>query len=204
MQRKNTIQTNKQIKKINALRTNYRKEKRKISQSLQSGAGADTVYTPSLWYYPLLQFLDDPETPRRSTSNFDDPQDQNEEHEIGLEGLDEDSAPPTPEMKDTFLRKEDTPATKTSHRNLARPTKRSTDKCDSVLGAIEDHFKKPKPAEDRYDVLGKHAAEKMRAVQDNIQRILAEKIISDALFMAEMGQLTMTHSIQQPSPTYSR
>ena len=131
-------------------------------------------------------------------------QDQNEEHEIGMEGFDEDSAPPTPGMEDTFLRKEDTPATKTSHRNLARPTKRSTDKCDSVLGAIEEHFKKPKPAEDRYDVLGKHVAVKMRAVQDNIQRILAEKIISDALFMAEMGQLTMTHSIQQPSPTYSR
>ena len=121
-----------------------------------------------------------------------------------MEGLHEDSAPPTPGTEDTVLRKEDTPVMKTSHRNLARPTKRSKDKCDSVLDAIEGHFKKPKSEEDRFDVLGKHVAIKMRAVQDNIQRILAEKIISDALFMAEMGQLTMSHSIQQSSPTYSR
>jgi len=37
---------------------------------------------------------------------------------------------------------------------------------------------------------------KIRDISNNTQRLLAEKIINDALFMAEMGQLTMSHSIR--------
>lgn len=37
-----------------------------------SGASADDVYTPVLWYYDLLLFLKDQETPRSSRSNVDE------------------------------------------------------------------------------------------------------------------------------------
>jgi patatin-like phospholipase/acyl hydrolase len=65
-----------------------------------------------------------------------------------------------------------------------------------LLETIEQHFKKPKPKEDRHDVFDKNVALKMRDMSNNTQRLLAERIINDALFMAEMGQLAMSHSIR--------
>lgn len=49
--------------------------------------------------------------------------------------------------------------------------------------------------EDQYDVFGKTVAAKLRdiALKDNTQRLMAEKIVNDALFLAEMGQLTLAH-----------
>jgi len=43
--------------------------------------------------------------------------------------------------------------------------------------------------------MGKHVALKMKDIKDNNQKLFAEKIINEALFMAETGQLTMLHSI---------
>ncbi|KAB0804497.1 hypothetical protein PPYR_01467 [Photinus pyralis] len=61
-------------KKINSLRSSYRKEKKKVADSLKSGAGTEEVYSPTLWYYDLFKFLDDQETPRAPVSNFEDAQ----------------------------------------------------------------------------------------------------------------------------------
>lgn len=50
-------------KKINALRTNYRKEVKKIITSRRSGCGEDEVYTPTSWVFHALQFLGNSEVP---------------------------------------------------------------------------------------------------------------------------------------------
>lgn len=61
------------VKKLNGLRTNYRKEKKKVEESTRSGAGTNDIYVPTLWYYDLLKFLDDDQgTPRGSRSNIDE------------------------------------------------------------------------------------------------------------------------------------
>jgi hypothetical protein len=90
----------------------------------------------------------------------------------------------------------------------ARPSKRSaSDKCDSVLQTIEDNFKRPKLKDDRYDIFGKNVSMKLRDLMNTTQRLLPEKIINEALFMAEMGQLTLSHCINASStfnsPQYS-
>lgn len=59
------------VKKINNLRSSVRKEKKKYDSSLKSGASADDVYRPKLWYYDMMSFLSDQDTPRESTSNLD-------------------------------------------------------------------------------------------------------------------------------------
>ncbi|PIO11432.1 hypothetical protein AB205_0101990 [Aquarana catesbeiana] len=46
-------------KKIGILRNMYRREHNKIQTSLRSGASADDVYVPRLWYFDKLRFLDD-------------------------------------------------------------------------------------------------------------------------------------------------
>ncbi|CAJ0956632.1 unnamed protein product, partial [Ranitomeya imitator] len=50
-------------KKIQALRTVYKKEVNKVEKSVNSGAGTDDVYVPKLWYYDLLAFTRDQEIP---------------------------------------------------------------------------------------------------------------------------------------------
>ncbi|KAL4149133.1 hypothetical protein QTP88_003142 [Uroleucon formosanum] len=50
-------------KKINSLRTNYRKELKKLKASYKSESGTDDIYVPPLWYYNELNFLQDQEVP---------------------------------------------------------------------------------------------------------------------------------------------
>ncbi|PIO12040.1 hypothetical protein AB205_0069500 [Aquarana catesbeiana] len=56
--------------KIGILRNMYRREHKKIQDSLKSGAAADKVYVPKLWYYPKLRFLDDQTEARQSLSTL--------------------------------------------------------------------------------------------------------------------------------------
>lgn len=53
------------IKKINSLRTCFRKELKKYNNSLKSGSGTEEIQKPNLWYFDLLLFLSDQETPRQ-------------------------------------------------------------------------------------------------------------------------------------------
>jgi len=62
------------VKKINSLRSNIRKEKKKYEESLKSGASADDVYKPTLWYYNLFDFLGNQDIPQSSYANLIDKQ----------------------------------------------------------------------------------------------------------------------------------
>ncbi|KAE9525968.1 hypothetical protein AGLY_013910 [Aphis glycines] len=57
--------------KINSLRTSYRRELKKVKSSQKSGAGADDIYEPSLWYYYEIDFLRDQDTQLQGTSTLD-------------------------------------------------------------------------------------------------------------------------------------
>jgi hypothetical protein len=48
-------------KKINSLRTVYKKELAKINKSIKSGGGENNIYKPTLWYFDILDFLNDQE-----------------------------------------------------------------------------------------------------------------------------------------------
>ncbi|XP_077105048.1 uncharacterized protein LOC143759239 [Ranitomeya variabilis] len=54
-------------KKIQALRTVWRKELNKVLKSSKSGSSTEEVYVPKLWYFDYLNFLRDQEVPRSST-----------------------------------------------------------------------------------------------------------------------------------------
>lgn len=60
------------IKKINNLRSNFRKEKKKFDASKKSGAATDDLYKTTLWYYNLFDFLGDQDTTSTSVSNLHD------------------------------------------------------------------------------------------------------------------------------------
>lgn len=45
------------VKRFNSLRTNFRKELNRIKNSEKSGAGADDIIEPTLWYFDEMKFL---------------------------------------------------------------------------------------------------------------------------------------------------
>lgn len=64
-------------KKFNSLRTNFRKELKKIKDSRKSGAGTEDLYESTLWYFDAMSFLVDQETPSESITTIDS------EHRVG-------------------------------------------------------------------------------------------------------------------------
>nr|CAH7740073.1 unnamed protein product [Callosobruchus chinensis] len=59
------------VKKINNMRSSYRKELKKIRESRRTGSSGE-IYASSLWYFHLLDFLYDQEVPRKSHSNMEE------------------------------------------------------------------------------------------------------------------------------------
>lgn len=59
-------------KKIQSLRGSFRKELKKVEKSKRSGNSSDETYIPSLWYYDLLRFTIEHETPTDSFDNIAD------------------------------------------------------------------------------------------------------------------------------------
>ncbi|PIO33190.1 hypothetical protein AB205_0042520 [Aquarana catesbeiana] len=60
-------------KKIGSLRSTHRKELQKVQKSLRSGAAAEDMYAPSLWYYNRMHFLEDQIEARESLSPLQAP-----------------------------------------------------------------------------------------------------------------------------------
>ncbi|XP_073450100.1 uncharacterized protein [Aquarana catesbeiana] len=56
--------------KIGGLRSTYLRERKKVQDSQRSGAAADEVYVPRLWYYDRLRFLSDQTEVRESLSTL--------------------------------------------------------------------------------------------------------------------------------------
>jgi len=63
------------VKKINNLRSAFRKKHKKVIKPQVSGAGAEKMYAPRLWYYNQLLFLCDQEAQHSSTSSMQEEED---------------------------------------------------------------------------------------------------------------------------------
>lgn len=74
---------------------------------------------------------------------------------------------------------------------------------NDVLLSVRDHFNKPSHQDDRYDLLGKSIAMRIRSLEKR-QRLIVEKRINDLLFEAEMGILpTSSYSSEYLSSSSS-
>ncbi|KAJ8943799.1 hypothetical protein NQ318_012444 [Aromia moschata] len=179
-------------KKINSLRTVYKKEVAKVIASTKSGTGEDDIYKPSLWYFDKLEFLNDPEKVRPSTSTIDDEtsQDTGQERESfdGESDVDLPTAPSTPAPSTSSNLTESVNLNTTYSRtpNRKRKVPRAEDKTDAVMMKIGEKLQSLQ--EDSFDRFGKHVADRLRAVAGD-QVKFAMKLIGDVLFEAEMVSL---------------
>lgn len=67
--------------KIESLKQSFRREYRKVKDSMKSGASEDSVYRPKLWYYEILSFIADHEVHNPSESNLDEVGEENSHNE---------------------------------------------------------------------------------------------------------------------------
>jgi hypothetical protein len=67
-----TADINTTKKKINILRSNYRRELKKVLASEKSGADIDDIYLPSVWYFDEFKFLRDHEIQITGKSTTDE------------------------------------------------------------------------------------------------------------------------------------
>ncbi|XP_050671407.1 uncharacterized protein LOC126969869 [Leptidea sinapis] len=83
-------------KKLNSLRTNFRKELKTVFQSKASGKGTDELYVPSSWTYYELLFLknDEQPIPLRQRDNID--RETQEQEKYSVSSMDPPATPPTP------------------------------------------------------------------------------------------------------------
>lgn len=75
------------------------------------------------------------------------------------------------------------------------------DLTSEVLSSVRDHFKKPKEQMDRFELLGKSIAMRLRELGKR-QALIAEKKINDILYEAELSNLT-TNEFQDHAIHYS-
>lgn len=59
------------MKKIHNFRCGFRRELKKIKESKTTGASADDVYVPSLWYFDIMSFITDSETSRKGVETIE-------------------------------------------------------------------------------------------------------------------------------------
>ncbi len=73
---------------------------------------------------------------------------------------------------------------------------------NDVLLSETDHFERLSHQEDRYDLLGKSIAMRIRSLEKR-QRLIIEKRINDLLFEAEMEMLNVHTALNLSSPSSS-
>ncbi|KAL0840718.1 hypothetical protein ABMA28_015906 [Loxostege sticticalis] len=181
-------------KKINSLRSNYRREIKKIMASKESGAREDEIYVPKIWYFPYLHFLNKMEEP---------------EGEMGS-GPTQQS---TPESKTQQLRK-NTLKRKFSIKKeepsvSSTKTKKKTSR-EELLDCACQYLSKPCAQKNQNDNLPSPLALYWSNTLDRldpVQRLYAKKAINDILFEAELGNLNrysvrINDSSFEPCTTY--
>ncbi|XP_026761210.1 uncharacterized protein LOC113520146 [Galleria mellonella] len=175
--------------KINTLRSNYRRELKKVILSRALNDSSTNVYKPKTWSFELLSFLSD--EVHISTDQNTSTNECNDIEEIEIPFETEISTSPVPDIGEYVETKPSTPKRKIikidskSSRFKKSPIHHSCYCCT--------HLMKIRNSITRIWV------DKLENL-DSKQRLIAEKAINDVLFEAEMGTLNR-YSVKINEPT---
>ncbi|XP_073411733.1 uncharacterized protein [Dendrobates tinctorius] len=193
-------------KKIQCLRTVYKKALNKVEKSTKSGAGTEEVYVPKLWYYDLMAFTRDQEIPRPMALMMPEEEEPEirpdspvgDEHcealstptcgsddiastAISTEEASEEAAPSSIPRRLTSCRKRKTPIS---------PSSEFIELAKKVL------TQQNKPAVSGFA----HYVDDKLCTLDEAQRMHAERVMLEALSKAATGKLTDTSSVFERNP----
>jgi len=138
-----------------------------VKSSIASGAGTDDVHKPTLWYYELLSFTLEQDVPRPSTDvdsllSFEDTDREREESAVGCT----EDTPPAPKK--------------------LKPSDVLQKICEQL-----DQPPPPPPTQSGLQAFANYVASKLEKVAP-MQSAIAQKVISEVLFQAELGLLSPT------------
>ncbi|XP_041424896.1 uncharacterized protein LOC121395428 [Xenopus laevis] len=190
--------------RISNIRTVFKKELNKVQASKKSGASADDLYVPKLWYYDLLLFTVDQEVARDSRSNFSShfeseltQASQSEDvtavqaHDITAEQVLEEQGDHTEHMSQASQHTSSTsasslPNTEGQEERMSqkmpkgRKRKNKVNYEESTQKLINEAAALLHKPSDEFDAFGFATASKLRRM-DEEQRLFAESIITEAL-----------------------
>ncbi|PIO12042.1 hypothetical protein AB205_0028210, partial [Aquarana catesbeiana] len=177
-------------KKIANLRTIFKKELNKINESKRSGAGADEVYVPRLWYFESLRFLTDQEEARPSVSSLDSISEN-------ISGDEEDGT--FNEMADSQdLFGSETQTVTSPPVSITKKRKTKQDATGNFLLQASAALYQKK---DECDDLGAFAAKKMRRMSED-QKQLLEPLLIQLLNKGLRGELTTNTHLAEHKTTH--
>ncbi|CAG9559067.1 unnamed protein product [Danaus chrysippus] len=186
-------------KKINIFRSNYKRELNKIEESRKRGC-SDVVYSPRVWFFPLLNFLIetkhsmklpqnsfDSEEEVRASREFEDFNGTTEETKTNITNVNEKS-----KIKEEIFEGH----VCESYESISKRRRcENQDVQSSTSDAWPMHVYK-------YNPLAVIWSEKLERLCP-IQKLYAEKAINDILFEAELGNLNKYSVLINP-PTCSK
>ncbi|XP_049545836.1 uncharacterized protein LOC125957280 [Anopheles darlingi] len=164
-------------KKINCLRTNFRKEVKRIREAQESGTNpADEV--PRLWYFEEMSFLANQDTPKASITKTDISfHDEDMVMEPDMESIEQET--PTTSNGNMSIKHEMNSASRTENRkrNSSAPIENSPKMASRY-----------QPPTDDSDKIASVWAAELRKMNPQ-QQLFAKKAINDILFEGQMGTL---------------
>ncbi|XP_055839995.1 uncharacterized protein LOC129907696 [Episyrphus balteatus] len=185
-------------KKLANIRTCYRRELKKIENSIKMGASGDDVYVPTLWYFKQMEFLRDQE-PKTSTVDQDD-----EEHNP-VRGIFTKTQKLSP-YKSEFV------GVKKSHKNFVKKRRHTeNDEDHQPLEDIEENrlsknaktIAKQFVIKDEATTFSESWALLFRKLSHE-QQLFGKRCIDEILYKGQLGQLTLdTHRSIEACPIYS-
>ncbi|XP_050092945.1 uncharacterized protein LOC126575969 [Anopheles aquasalis] len=164
-------------KKINSLRTNFRKELKRIREAKENATNPEDV-VPTLWYFEEMSFLANQETPILKMNV-----------PVDNEGMKTDEELPTTCKGNKSFKLE---MNRASRREKRKRSISDPLRVEHVPTAMPSHLQKQGP--DDYDKIVSVWADELRKM-DPQQQLFAKKAINDILFEGQMGTLHR-HSVE--------
>ncbi|XP_062551398.1 mucin-6-like [Armigeres subalbatus] len=165
-------------KKINSLRTNFRKELKRVVSSKRSGAGADEIYQPSSWLFEALQFLRNTEQPASHITESGKVADV-----VLRTSKVSNSSPPASHSRSSII----TASTPRKKQRIVGPVQKQNE----FLTIACKYLQQDASPSTEMPAIAKAWGEKLISLESR-QRIFAEKAINDVLYEATLGNLTKT------------
>ncbi|XP_041977158.1 uncharacterized protein LOC121731665 [Aricia agestis] len=165
-------------KKIDCMRTSWLREKKKVEESRRRGD--NPVYTPTLWFYKMLDFLDP--NFEDSVAEYTDSENTFDNEVEYLEPLESDDDEYEPEEKKPNIEHtfEIEPRLLPKYRQ-----NRKSDDYDPLDGPVSNEARGRAESEAFGKIVGLQLLE-----LDRYQRSVAQKLISDVIFYARLNKLS--------------
>ncbi|KAE9543690.1 hypothetical protein AGLY_002086 [Aphis glycines] len=167
-------------KKLNTLRSNYRRELKKVIASKKSGAGTDDIYLPSVWYFEELEFLRDHEIQISGTSTMEE---DSEETFLNTTTATQQSQDITLEntQEDIFVKNHFETPLSTQDQPPAKKKKKENSEEKRKNELLELACERLQRTSSDAEILAKSWAIELQKL-DTEQQLFAQKAISDILF----------------------